>query len=234
MNDIVERIASLRARIDAAARKGGRAPERVKILAVSKTFPVGRVVDAAAAGLADFGENRVQEASEKIPEANARVSGLRWHLVGQLQRNKARRAAELFDLVHSLDRTSLAEALSRAAEAAEKRLCVLLQINVDEEGQKGGAAPGEAAELLAVVDRLPGLQPIGLMAIPRTCDDPERVRPSFARLRCLLDDLNRGRPEEAQLEELSMGMSADFEVAVQEGATWIRIGTGIFGERSKR
>jgi pyridoxal phosphate enzyme (YggS family) len=222
---IAERLRAVRERIDAAARRAGREPASVELLAVSKTFPAEAVREAAAAGQRLFGENRVQEAAAKIPDCG---DGIEWHLVGPLQRNKARRAVELFDVIHAVDRPELARALERAASQLGRRPRVLLEINVDEEPQKAGVAPGETKGLLEEVRACPSLVPAGLMAIPRACDDPEQVRPSFVRLRELREALCRIEP---RLVELSMGMSADFEVAVEEGATLVRVGTAIFGPR---
>lgn len=223
---IAERLRAVRERIDAAARRAGRDPAQVQLLAVSKTFPARAVLEAADAGQRCFAENRVQEAEAKIPEVGR---DLEWHLVGALQRNKARRAVELFDVIHSVDRPQLAHALQRAADAAGRRPRVLLQVNLDAEDQKSGAAPEALGALLDAVRACPALVPSGLMTIPRACDDPEEVRPSFARLAELAREL---RATEPRLVELSMGMSADFEVAVEEGATLVRVGTAIFGTRS--
>lgn len=227
MSGIAERLRVVRERIEGAARGAGRPPGDVRLLAVSKTFSVASVLEAAAAGQRSFGENRVQEAEGKIPALASEK--LDWHLVGHLQRNKARRAVELFDWIHSVDRPELAAALERHARALERRPSVLVQVNIDEEEQKGGVRPSDLAGLVAQVDTLPHLALVGLMAIPRACEDPEEVRLSFSRLRCLLQELNERR--EKPLTELSMGMSADFEVAIAEGATWVRIGTAVFGER---
>ncbi len=232
MSGIAERAAPLRERIDAAARSAGRDSRSVHLLAVSKTFPAERVLEAVAAGLHSFGENRVQEAETKIPQVCAGTPvSLDWHLVGQLQRNKARRAVELFDWIHSIDRPSLAKALEQHAEALGRTPHVFIQVNVDEEEQKAGVQPTELPALAEQIDALPHLDLVGLMAIPRVCEDPEEMRPSFARLRSLLEELNADRGQEQQLTELSMGMSADFEAAIHEGATWIRVGSAIFGER---
>ena len=234
MNGIGARAEALRKRIETAARKAGRDPADVQLLAISKTFSAERVLEASAAGLRSFGENRVQEAERKIPEVRAAANvHLDWHLVGPLQRNKARRAVELFDWIHSVDRPALASALERHAETLQRRPRVLIQVNVDEEAQKAGVAPTELAQLAEHVDAMAHLELVGLMAIPRACEDPEEVGPSFARLRELLQQLNQARAEDARLRELSMGMSADFEVAIREGATWVRIGTAIFGERAQ-
>jgi hypothetical protein len=156
-----------------------------------------------------------------------------WHFIGPLQRNKARRAVELFDVIESVDRASLARELAQAARALGRRPRILLQVNVDAEPQKAGVPPGGLTDLLETVDALPDLEPVGLMAIPRAASDPEQSRPAFARLRELLEKTNAGRDPSHRLAELSMGMSADFEVAIEEGATWVRVGSAIFGERTK-
>ncbi|MEE8556992.1 MAG: YggS family pyridoxal phosphate-dependent enzyme [Myxococcota bacterium] len=230
---LVERIEAVRKRVDSAARSVGRDPGAVQIIAVSKTFPADRVLEASQCGLQVFGENRIQEAEAKISAVREAAPGLEWHLVGSLQRNKAARAAELFSVIHSLDRTSLADALARAAAKLDRRIRVLLQVNIDREEQKGGALPENVPGLLAHVDTLDGLDPLGFMAIPRLVPGPEGVRPAFARMRELRDSLNGDRPPSRQLRILSMGMSSDFELAIREGADWIRIGSAIFGERSR-
>lgn len=235
MSDLSERLERVRARVDAAAREAGRDPRDVRVIAISKTFPVARLREALAAGQRALGENRVQEAAAKLAELSPEERALgEWHLVGQLQRNKARKAVELFDVIHSVDRPALAEALDRAAHDLDRRPRVLLQVDLDDEPQKGGVAPEEAGALLAHIEGLELLEPVGLMAIPRPGDDPEATRPAFARLRRLREQLNAARPPERQLRELSMGMSADFEAAIAEGATWVRVGTAIFGEREHR
>jgi len=229
---LAARLAELRARIERAARAVGRDTGDVKLLAVSKNQPAQRVIEAVHAGLFAFGENRVQEASEKIAAVRAACDvPLEWHLIGGLQRNKARRAVELCDVIQSVDRPELLLALEKAAAELERRPRIFLQVNIDREPQKSGCMPSTLAALAAQADACPNLELVGLMAIPAACDNPEQVRPSFARLRGLLADLNRARPRERKLAELSMGMTSDFEVAVQEGATWLRIGTALFGER---
>ncbi len=234
MNEIAERLAVLRARIERAAHAVGRDPSAVKLLAVSKTQSPARVLEAVRAGLHAFGENRVQEAAQKIPEITAGCeTQLEWHLIGGLQRNKARRAVELFSVIESVDRSELLVALEKAASDHGVRPRILLQVNVDREPQKNGCMPSKLAALASEADACPNLELIGLMAIPRAWDNPEQVRPAFARLRGLLADLNRSRPPERALTELSMGMTSDFEVAVQEGATSLRIGTALFGDREK-
>ncbi len=232
MGELSRRLADVRARIKRAAERAGREPDEIRIIGIAKTFPAASVLEALAAGLSTFGENRVQEAAQKIPEVAA-VGGApsEWHLVGSLQRNKAAAAVRLFDVIQSVDRSALALALDRAAAQEGKIQKVLLQVNIDREPQKGGSPPEQLGDLLDQVDSLPNLEPVGLMAVPRACTDPQQVRPSFARLRDLLQELNRKRARERPLRVLSMGMSADFEIAIEEGATWVRIGSAIFGER---
>ena len=230
MSDVARNVARVRARIEAAALAAGRDPASVQLLGVTKTFDAERVLEAERGGLHCFAENRVQEAADKIPALrDACQNALEWHLIGSLQRNKGRRAVELFDVIQSVDRLALAQALDRVAGKQGRRLRVYLQINVDQEPQKGGVAAGEAARLLDGIAALPALEPVGLMAIPAARPDPEQLRPAFARLRGLRDELTLDHPG---LRGLSMGMSADFEVAIQEGATCVRIGTALFGQRS--
>jgi pyridoxal phosphate enzyme (YggS family) len=229
--DGVERLAALRERIARAAQRAGRAPDDVTLVGASKRVPRERILVAVEAGLSHLGENYVQEASEKIAWVAQRATRPpTWHLIGRLQRNKARAALELFDTVESVDRASLARELARRAEAAGRVLPVLLQVNVSDEPQKAGVAPAELPALLEACAGLGGLRVEGLMAIPAPEPDPERSRPAFAQLRELRDRL-RSAPGGKHLRELSMGMSADFEVAVEEGATRVRVGTALFGPR---
>jgi hypothetical protein len=231
-SELAARVAEVRGRIEAAARRAGRDPSGVRLMAVSKGFGVEAIARAHAAGLRCFGENRVQEAAAKIPQVQQLLGEtLEWHFIGPLQRNKARRAAGLFDAIHSVDRPALAAELDGAARGRARRLPVLAQVNIDAEPQKSGVLPSDLPRLIEAIDACDALELIGLMAIPRACADPEKVRPSFARLRALRDELSARRPASRPLRELSMGMSADFEVAIEEGATWVRIGTAIFGER---
>ncbi len=220
------RLDEVRGRIARAAERAGREPGSVVLVGVVKTVPEGLIREALALGLADLGESRVQEAAAHI-EAVGR-SAVRWHMVGHLQRNKAARAVELFDRVHGVDSTELAAALSRRAVAGH-RLPVLVEVNVSGEASKFGAAPETLMELLEQVARLPGLALEGLMTVGAPVASAEEARPSFARLRALRDRGERtlGR----RLPELSMGMSGDFEVAVEEGATLVRVGTALFGAR---
>jgi len=234
--EIPERVAAVRRRIAAAARRGGRNPEQVTLIGVTKRVGAERVAAAVRAGLRHLGESYVQEAREKIPAVATQLASSgspappRWHLVGRLQRNKAREAVALFDAVQSVDRPSLARELARRAEAAGRRLPVLLQVDLSGESQKGGVAPGALDDLLDLCAALPSLEVQGLMTIPAPAEDREQARPVFARLRELRDAL-RTRPGSGGLRHLSMGMSADFEVAVEEGATLVRVGTALFGPR---
>jgi hypothetical protein len=200
----------------------------VRLLAVSKTYGPEAVREAAAAGQRLFGENRVQEAAAKMPEC---PGSLEWHLVGHLQSNKAAAAARLFDWVHSVDSAKLLETLDREAGAAGRTLRVLVQVNVSGERSKSGLAPAAAPEVLALGNRLRNVQVCGLMTIPPLAEDPEKARPFFRQLR------ERRDAWAAQLgldlPELSMGMTHDLEVAIAEGATFVRVGTGIFGARAR-
>ncbi|MCL4685573.1 YggS family pyridoxal phosphate-dependent enzyme [Myxococcota bacterium] len=232
---IAGRLLALRARIDAAARRAGRDPAAVHLLGASKRQSPARIAAAARSGLCDFGENYVQEAAAKIPLVREILGSeeadlLRWHAIGHMQRNKARQAVGCFDRIHGVDSARLAIELAHAAEAAGRVVPVLLQVNLSGEPQKAGVAPDAVPELLAAVSAHASLRATGLMTLPAPTADPEAARPVFARLRALRDEL-RTEPGGANLTELSMGMSQDFEVAVEEGATWVRIGTELFGPR---
>lgn len=228
MDGIAENLAAVKNRIAAACARAGRAPESVRLLAVSKTYGPEAVRAAAAAGQTIFGENRVQEAAAKIPECPGR---LQWHLIGHLQSNKAAQAARLFDWVHSVDSAKLLEALDRHAGEAGRRLDVLVQVNVSGERSKSGLAPAAAPEALALGNRLRNVQVRGLMTIPPLAEDPETARPYFRKLREWRDAW--AAETGMDLPELSMGMTHDLEVAIGEGATFVRVGTGIFGVRAK-
>lgn len=232
---LAARLAALRARIEAAAGRAGRDPAGVRVIGASKRQPAARIAAAARAGLRDLGENYVQEATAKIAAVQeilgAEAAGaLRWHGIGHLQRNKAREAVAAFAFLHTLDSPRLAAELERQAAAAGRALAVLVQVNVSREPQKSGVAEEELPALLTSLAAHPHLRAIGLMTMPAPADDPEAARPAFARLRALRDEL-RHAPGGERLAELSMGMSHDFEVAVEEGATWVRIGTELFGPR---
>ena len=231
MEDIATNLQRLRDRIADTCSRCGRSAGDVTLLAVSKTFPVETVARAVAAGQLDFGENRVQEAEGKILRLRP-MPGLRWHLVGHLQSNKARLAAELFDCIHSVDSVRLAGRLDQACEALDKSISVLLQVDLGEEETKFGAARGEVRDIVAAVSGMRRLKLDGLMTIPPFFDEAEKVRPFFSELYRIRSTLEAEQPGCLGRGHLSMGMSQDFEVAIEEGATIIRIGTAIFGERS--
>jgi PLP dependent protein len=222
-SDIRGSLERVHALISDACRRAGRSPAEVLLVAVSKTVAADRVQQAIDAGVAALGENRVQEAKDKIEALGHPVP---WHLIGHLQTNKARDAARLFDWIHSLDRLDLAKELDRRARAAGRTLNVLIEVNLGDEPQKGGARPDDVKPLLDALAGLNALSVRGLMAIPPAATDAEATRPYFRRLREMRDA--------AGLEHLSMGMSADFEVAIEEGATMVRVGTAIFGARPPR
>lgn len=227
---IAGNLQAVRHRIEAAARKAGRPGEDVVLVGVAKTQSAERVAEAIGAGLEDVGENKVQEARDKIPSVSARA---RWHLVGHLQANKANHAARLFDVVHSIDTVEILERLERGAVAAGRRIRGLVQVDLASEATKSGARP---EELDAVLERAASCAAVavqGLMILPPYDADPERSRPWFRKLRLLLEE-SRARHPRLLLRELSMGMTEDFEVAVEEGATMVRIGRALFGERSIR
>ncbi len=228
MDQISRNLEEIRRRLDNAARRAGRDPAELRLVAVTKTVGLERLKEAVAAGHTLFGENYVQEAKAKIISLGP---GLTWHFIGHLQSNKAKAAAELFDLIHSVDRASLAQALEQAAARRDQIQNILLQVNLAGEASKSGTAPETAQELLSEISKMPHLRVLGLMTMPPWFDDPERVRPYFRALRELRDRLRRLRLVEGDLPELSMGMTGDFEVAVAEGATLVRIGTAIFGRR---
>jgi len=229
---IAERLRAVRERIARAAERAGRSPGEVSLVAVSKTHPPERVREAfAAAGQRDFGENKVQEGEAKIAAlADLRGSGLRWHLVGHLQSNKARKAASLFDLVHSVDGADLGRKLAAAAADLGKTLDVLVQADLAGEATKHGVGEDELLGALEALRGLPSLRVQGLMILPPFDPDPEMTRPYFRRLRDLRD--RAVREGLLQGSALSMGMSHDFEGAVEEGATIVRVGTAVFGERN--
>jgi len=231
---IAENLARVRERIAAAALRAGRSPEQVELMAVSKTFPPEVIGEAFLHGQRLFGENRVQEFADKAA-ALRRLSDARFHMIGHLQSNKAKAAAELFDAVDSLDSLKLAERLNAAAQALGKRLPVLIEINTGGEPAKSGLPPDwpELDQLLSAAPRFPNLGIRGLMTIPPFGGAADSARPFFRRLRELRDRIAARRLPAVAMDVLSMGMSHDFEVAIEEGSTCVRIGTAIFGERAK-
>jgi pyridoxal phosphate enzyme (YggS family) len=235
--DVADRLAAIRERIAAAAARAGRPANDVRLVGVSKRQPVAKLVAAVRAGLDCLGENYVQEAQTKLPQLRAALEGSganfpQCHFIGQLQRNKAGVATQLFDVIETLDRARLGDALEQRAAAAGKRLGVLLQVDLSGEAGKGGCTPDALPELLGAAQGWPHLRVVGLMSIPAPAGDPQQLRPAFAQLRELRDTL-RGVPGGEALAELSMGMSADFEVAIEEGATSVRVGTALFGPRDE-
>jgi pyridoxal phosphate enzyme (YggS family) len=232
------RLDEIRGRVAGCARRAGRAPADVTLIAVSKTHAADAVRRVFAAGVADFGENRVQEAEEKIDLVGGRAaSGAhapRWHLIGHLQSNKARRAVKLFDVIHTVDSADLIERLERMCEEdARADLPLLLQVDLAGEETKAGAAVDALPELVGRFDACRRVRLAGLMTLPPFYEEAERVRPYFRRLRELRDELRAGGAFGEGRGELSMGMSHDFEVAIEEGATMVRVGTAIFGAREK-
>ena len=228
MSDISERLAQVQGRIAAAARRAGRDPASITLVAVSKTVPLDRIKEGVAAGLTVLGENRVQEAREKI-EALGRLA--QWHLVGHLQTNKAKLAVQLFDLIHSLDSMKLARELDKQARALGKRIPCLMEVNQGGELTKSGLGEADVLPFLREAAALQSIEILGLMSVPPFLENPEDVRPYFRRLRELREAAAAAGIPGLRMDHLSMGMSHDFEVAIEEGATMVRIGTAIFGPR---
>ncbi len=232
---IADNIAAIRSRIAAAATRAGRDPKDVQLMAVSKTFPGEAIAEAHAAGLRLFGENRVQEFAGKSWDVH-KLEGVEFHLIGHLQSNKAPRALELFQAIDSVDSLRLAEKLNAMAGRMRKRVPILLEINIGGEEQKAGLSPDspELDQLLTSAPRLAALDVRGLMSIPPHTDDPEGARPYFRRLRELREKIRARSVPSVSMDTLSIGMSHDFEVAIEEGSTCVRLGTAIFGQRSQR
>jgi len=228
MTSIAENLERVREQIAHAAAKVGRAPNEVELVAITKTHAAEKVREAIQAGQSLFGESRVQEARAKIPEL---PSAIRWHFVGHLQKNKIRHALPLFEMIHSVDSLALAQEMNRIAEEEGMRPRVSLEINVAGEGSKFGFAPEKLREQMEALLALPRLSVLGLMTIPPLGEEPEASRKYFVQLRELRDRLQT--EFRVDLAQLSMGMTQDYAVAVEEGATLVRVGTAIFGERSK-
>jgi pyridoxal phosphate enzyme (YggS family) len=227
---IPERLARIRERIADAAGRAGRSPDTVRLIAVSKTHPIEAVQAAAAAGQRDFGENKVQEALQKI--AQSTDTGLRWHLIGHLQSNKARKAAAAVGAIHAIDSVDLLKRVDQAAGEAGRTVEVLIQVDLALEDTKFGAPVAEVAAIVEAAGACTAARLTGLMLLPPLAENPEDARPWFARLRAIRDELTASGVPAGRLRELSMGMSHDFEVAIEEGATMVRVGTAIFGERT--
>ena len=225
MSTIRENLSRVRERIERAAQKGGRDPREIKLVAVSKTVEVARVKEAIEAGVSILGENYVQEAQEKIEALGKPVS---WHFIGHLQSNKAKYAVRLFDVIHSIDSIPLAEELNRRAEQPDRVIKVMIEVNLSKEATKFGTDEEKVLNLAKRIRSLSHLSLEGLMTMPPYFDSPEMSRPYYVALRELKDKMIK---EGIPLKELSMGMSNDFEIAIEEGATYVRIGTAIFGPR---
>ncbi len=231
MNDIATNLAQIHDRIEKACRKAGRNPGEVRLVAVSKVKPAEQVEEAFHAGQKLFGESYVQEFRDKEPLVTAPVQ---WHFIGGLQSNKVKYLRGKVTMIHSVDRLSLAKEVSSQWGKIDQTANILLQVNVGDEASKSGCAPEELENLVKTVARLPHLKVCGLMCLPPHSDDPEQVRPFFRQLRNLAKQVDKLQLPGVAMSELSMGMSGDFEVAVEEGATLVRIGTAIFGARIKK
>ncbi len=223
MSHIAENLKSVRERIEIAARRAGRSSEEIVLVAVTKTRSVEEIKEAMAHGVKHIGENYVQEAEKKFVEIGTAVC---WHMIGHLQRNKAKHAVEIFDFVHSIDSEQLARELGRRAQAANRCIDVMVEVNISGEQSKFGVKPDNALDLAGSIRDIPGIRLCGLMGMAPIVNQPEETRPYFAKLKKLWDKL----PDENRIF-LSMGMTQDFEVAIEEGSNMVRIGTAIFGSR---
>jgi pyridoxal phosphate enzyme (YggS family) len=234
---VADRLTEIRERIASAARSAGRDPSSVRLVAVSKTFPIESIADAFAAGQRDFGENRVQEALQKVEQAalqkidRSADQSIRWHLLGHLQTNKARKAAPAFAMIQSVDSVELIHKLDQAAADTQHAPELLIQVDLAGEATKFGVPPNEMPRLFDAAAACRAAKVVGLMTLPPFPETPEDSRPWFRQLRELRDQWQASGVPASMLRELSMGMSGDFEVAVQEGATIVRVGTAIFGSR---
>ena len=228
--DIALRLNGVRERIADAASRAGRLPSTVRLVAVSKTFPIDAVRDAAACDQIDFGENKVQEGHTKILAAGSLP--LRWHLIGHLQSNKAKKAASVFDVIHTIDSADVLHKVDEAAAERRRTIDVLIQVDLAREPTKHGVPESGVPAIIEAAGRCTAARLVGLMLLPPAAESPEESRPYFAALRALRDQYVRLGVPTAMLAELSMGMSHDFEVAVEEGATLVRVGSAIFGDRT--
>jgi PLP dependent protein len=225
---IADNIGKVRERMAQAALQAGRKPEEVRLIAVSKTKPAAAIAEAFASGQQLFGENYVQELVAKAAELPEEIS---WHFIGHLQSNKVRQIAGLVQMIHSVDRMSLAQEIDRQWGALGKRCEVLVQVNISKEATKSGATSEEAVKLVREISALPHLRVVGLMTMPPFFDDPEAARPYFRALKELAGEVEAALIPGVEMRELSMGMSGDFEAAIAEGATLVRVGSALFGER---
>jgi hypothetical protein len=228
MSRVSDNLKRVRDKIANAASRAGRNPEDIQLVAVSKTVEAKRIRETIEAGATLFGENYIQEAREKIKELGHEV---RWDFIGHLQRNKVNHAVDLFEMIHSVDRLSLAREINSVAAKKNKKTRILVQVNISGEEAKSGIDPGGVTSLVSEIASMSNLSLEGLMTMPPYFDDPEKARPYFTALRELRDRILAENSGDITLKELSMGMSGDFEVAIEEGSTAVRIGTAIFGER---
>ena len=228
MSRVSDNLKMVREKIAQAASRAGRNPEDIQLVAVSKTVEAKRIREAIEAGATLFGENYIQEAREKIKELGHEV---RWDFIGHLQRNKVNHAVDLFEMIHSVDRLSLAREINSVAANKNKKTRILVQVNISGEEAKSGINPGGVTSLVSEIASMSNLSLEGLMTMPPYFDDPERARPYFTALRELRNKIIAENSGGIRLKELSMGMSGDFEVAIEEGSTAVRIGTAIFGKR---
>lgn len=225
---VYDNLLKIKERMEKAARKVGRDPEEITLVAVTKNVAIKKVREGIKGGIRVLGENYVQETQEK--REKIKLKTIKWHHIGHLQKNKAKLAVTLYDMIHSVDSPGLAKELNKKALDG---IDVLIQVKLSDEKTKGGVTPDEAVELAEVIAGFSNLRLKGLMTIPPFNEDPERTRPYFTTLRRVAERINRERIPGVVLTELSMGMSADFEVAIEEGATMVRIGTALFGERKE-
>ncbi|HID55231.1 TPA: YggS family pyridoxal phosphate-dependent enzyme [Candidatus Poribacteria bacterium] len=225
VRDNVERV---KERIEKAAIRAGRDPSQIRIVAVSKTFPVERILEAIEAGITDIGENRVQEAEPKIAQIGNRI---KWHMVGHLQRNKVKKALGMFDLIQSVDSLRLLDEMEKRAARMGRMIDVLIQVNTSGEETKYGLKPDEVMSFMEVVSQKEHIRVLGLMTIGPLVDDPEKARPSFVMLRRIKEEIEAAKIPKVEMRYLSMGMTDDFEIAIEEGSNMVRIGRAIFGER---
>jgi pyridoxal phosphate enzyme (YggS family) len=226
------RLEKIDDRIKKAANSCGRDPGSIRLVAVSKTMPAGKIQKAFDSGALIFGESYIQEAMEKINALSSTTESVLWHFIGRLQTNKAKYAVKYFDLIHSVDNLKLAKELSKQAKKIDKIQKILVQVNTGEELSKSGVYEKDAVDLITSISQIENLSVKGLMTIPPFYNEPEKVRPFFASLRSLADTVRNKNLPNVHMDELSMGMTGDFEVAIQEGATLVRIGTAIFGNRN--
>jgi pyridoxal phosphate enzyme (YggS family) len=230
MDSLKDRLVHVQDRIRKAAETCGRAPDSVKLVAVTKTKPIEMIKEAVAAGVYVLGENYIQEARDKFNGLSSDT--VSWHFIGHLQRNKAKYAVKLFDLIHSVDSLKLAREIDHQAKKIDKIQKILIQVNIGEDPAKSGTAAKETLELVRRISRWENISIKGLMTIPPIFDDPQRARPCFVALEKLRDDIRSEHIPSTSMEELSMGMTGDFETAIECGATLVRIGTAIFGRRN--